>query len=156
MANALEIQQYINKNIKYFKKDHLKYVKTMLEESNKDISEINSIKLKSPLTGVILSVFLGWLGIDRFYSRNYLYGFIKLCTCGLLGIGWFVDWFIIGNSVKTENYINLYSSLGYGSKSTTRRTYYNGVTDALKSKEGKKAIKDLVKSYKDLIDSFSS
>ena len=128
----------------------------MLEESNKDISEINSIKLKSPLTGVILSVFLGWLGIDRFYSGNYLYGFIKLCTCGLLGIGWFVDWFIIGNSVKTENYINLYSGLGYGSKSTTRRTYYNGVTDALKSKDGKKAIKDLVKSYKDLIDSFSS
>jgi len=46
-------------------------------------------------TAVVLSIFLGILGIDRFYLGYPVIGLIKLCTCGMAGIGAFVDFVFI-------------------------------------------------------------
>lgn len=46
--------------------------------------------LKSPVIGFVLALFLGWLGVDRFYKGNVLLGIIKLIggliffVCGAL------------------------------------------------------------------------
>lgn len=45
---------------------------------------------------LILSIFLGWLGIDRFYLGQGFVGFLKLITFGGLGVWWLIDIFIIG------------------------------------------------------------
>ncbi|MGN0106506.1 MAG: TM2 domain-containing protein [Hominilimicola sp.] len=157
MENISEISQYIAQNKKYFNEQDLESVKTILEKSNKNISEINTIKLKSPAVGAALSVFLGWLGIDRFYAGSYVYGIVKLFTCGLCFVGWIIDWFLIGKSIKNENYFNLYCGLGYGSKQEIKKSYNKAIgkntVDFLKSDEGKDAIKGVVSSFKDLRDS---
>lgn len=44
---------------------------------------------------VALCLFLGWLGVHRFYEHKTATGILWLCTGGLLGIGWLIDFFIL-------------------------------------------------------------
>lgn len=46
-------------------------------------------------TALILSVLLGWWGVDRFFLGDIGLGLLKLFTAGLCGIMWLVDLFII-------------------------------------------------------------
>lgn len=53
------------------------------------------------LVALLLSIFLGWLGIDRFYLGQGGVGILKMFTFGLLGILWLVDIIMIATkSVK--------------------------------------------------------
>ena len=49
--------------------------------------------MKSKVVALILSIFLGELGIDRFYL-GYT-GILKLITCGGFGIWWLIDLIMI-------------------------------------------------------------
>ena len=43
------------------------------------------------LIKLIVIIFVGYLGIHKFIEKNTKMGWIYLFTCGLFGIGWFVD-----------------------------------------------------------------
>ncbi|KAL9658302.1 hypothetical protein ABK040_015622 [Willaertia magna] len=55
----------------------------------------DNISRKSKLTTFLLSFFLGFFGVDRFYLEFYLMGIIKLITFGGVGIWWLLDWILI-------------------------------------------------------------
>lgn len=46
-------------------------------------------------TAVLFSIFLGFLGVDRFYLGYVAFGVIKLCTFGLMFIGYLIDMILI-------------------------------------------------------------
>lgn len=65
---------------------------------------ISGIKLKSSTTTLVLSIFLGYLGIDRFYVGDIGLGVLKLLTAGLMGLWGFIDIFLCYKKAKKNNY----------------------------------------------------
>lgn len=51
--------------------------------------------MKSKVVALILSIFLGELGTDRFYLGYIGTGILKLITCGGFGIWWLIDLIMI-------------------------------------------------------------
>lgn len=56
---------------------------------------VNMGKPKSKLVAILLCFFLGIFGIHRFYEGKIITGILWLCTGGILGIGWLVDFIIL-------------------------------------------------------------
>lgn len=50
-----------------------------------------AVSAKSKIAALLLCIFLGELGIHRFYAGKVGTGIIYLLTGGLCGIGWLVD-----------------------------------------------------------------
>ncbi|KAM6921183.1 TM2 domain-containing protein 1 [Xenentodon cancila] len=67
---------------------------------------------------VALSLFLGWLGADRFYLGYPALGLLKFCTVGFCGIGTLIDFILIAMQIvgpaDGSNYIVDY----YGARLT--------------------------------------
>jgi len=51
--------------------------------------------LKNKWVSFFLCLFLGYLGIHKFYEGRILFGLLYLCTCGLFGVGVIIDLFIL-------------------------------------------------------------
>lgn len=65
---------------------------------------IFSAEMKSPTIALIFSIFLGYLGVDRFYIGHVGLGVAKLLLSWItLGIWPLVDWFLIMGATKKVN-----------------------------------------------------
>ncbi|MBR0115657.1 MAG: TM2 domain-containing protein [Prevotella sp.] len=76
---------------------------------------------KDPILVLILSIFLGGFGVDRFYIGDIGLGFGKLLTCGGLYFWWLIDLFLIMDATKEKNLQQLTMAL-----STTTNRFYGG------------------------------
>jgi TM2 domain-containing membrane protein YozV len=66
-----------------------------------------SVELKDNTTMLLISLFLGGLGVDRFMLGDTGMGILKLLTGGLCGILTIIDWFTITKKAKELNFNNL-------------------------------------------------
>jgi TM2 domain-containing membrane protein YozV len=64
---------------------------------------IQMVQFKDPTTALLISIFAGAYGIDRFYIGDTGMGVGKLLTCGGVGIWAIVDWFLIQGATKQKN-----------------------------------------------------
>jgi TM2 domain-containing membrane protein YozV len=51
---------------------------------------------------LVLSLFVGYLGVDRFYLGRHWTGFLKLSTFGGFGVWWLIDIVLIAAGGLTD------------------------------------------------------
>ena len=80
-------------------------VRTRLENTEISDSEVMTLQsqMKDPLLSILLSIFIGTLGVDRFYIGDVGLGIGKLLTGGGCGIWWLIDIFLIVDATKQKN-----------------------------------------------------
>jgi TM2 domain-containing membrane protein YozV len=102
--DAQKVDMYMMMNSKYFESYHLNAVREKLlsiDDSKSGI--VHSLQFKEPTTALIISIFGGAYGIDRFYIGDTGMGVGKLLTCGGLGIWAIIDWFMIQGATREKN-----------------------------------------------------
>ena len=107
-----KVDMFIIANQKFFPADKIAFVKEKLEALPEDKFLLaTSVELKDPTTMLIISIFLGSLGVDRFMLGDTGMGVLKLLTGGLCGILTIIDWFSVSNKTKELNFNNFMINL---------------------------------------------
>jgi TM2 domain-containing membrane protein YozV len=101
---AQKVDMYMMMNGKYFESHHLQEIRERLlnfDDNQWQMAQIT--QFKDPTTALLISIFAGVYGIDRFYIGDTGMGIGKLLTCGGLGVWAIVDWFLIQGATKEKN-----------------------------------------------------
>lgn len=99
----LIINNFFLVNGKYFDSTVFPQVRQMLVNADESLaSTLVSLDFKEPTTLLLLSIFLGGYGVDRFILGDVGMGLLKLFTGGLCGVLWIID--IINIQQKTKEY----------------------------------------------------
>ena len=102
--DAQKVDMFMMMNSKYFESYHVNAVREkLLSLDDSKSSIVHSLQFKEPTTALIISIFGGAYGIDRFYIGDTGMGVGKLLTCGGLGIWAIIDWFMIQGATREKN-----------------------------------------------------
>jgi len=63
---------------------------------------MNEPKERSWLVALLLSIFFGYLGIDRFYIGRTRSAVVKMVTLGALGVWWLSDIILIAGEWRKD------------------------------------------------------
>ncbi len=100
-----KVDMYLMTNQKYFPEEKIMYLKEkLLAADESKFSLISTVELKDPTTLLLVSIFLGELGIDRFMLGDTGMGILKLLTAGCCGILAIIDWFQIQKKTRELNF----------------------------------------------------
>ena len=106
--DSQKVDLFIISNSKYFDSHQLFQIKErLLQMDDNKWAVIQTMQFKDPTISIIISVFLGSWGIDRFIIGDTGLGIGKLLTCGGLGIWYIVDLFLIMGATKEKNFESL-------------------------------------------------
>ena len=109
--DAQKVDMFIVTNGKFFRPEIVPQIREkLLSLDESKWVMLQTIQFKDPTTSLLISIFAGHLGIDRFYVGM---GVGKLLTCGGLGIWTIVDWFLIMDATRDKNAELLASALSY-------------------------------------------
>ena len=106
--DAQKVDMFMVTNQKYFPADKMIYIKEkLLSLDDSKFLLVSSVDLKDPTVLLIVSIFLGSFGIDRFMLGDIGIGVLKLLTCGCCGILTIIDWFTVSKKTKEKNFNDL-------------------------------------------------
>lgn len=99
-----KIDLYLMTNAKYFEATAVPIIRQKLEKADESVlMSLQATELKDPTTLLLVSIFLGTLGVDRFMLGDVGMGILKLLTAGCCGILTIVDWFTISKKTQQSN-----------------------------------------------------
>ncbi len=100
-----KLDMWIMTNQKYLPAEKIVYLKEKLASlDDQKFTLLSTIELKDPTVLLLVSIFLGGLGIDRFMIGDTGMGILKLLTGGCCGILTIVDWFTIQKKARELNF----------------------------------------------------
>jgi TM2 domain-containing membrane protein YozV len=98
-----KIDMFVATNKDFFPFAQMQIIKQKLESlPDEKANLLMATSFKNPTTMLIISIFLGGYGVDRFMLGDTGLGVAKLLTCGGCGIWAIIDWFLIKD--KTYEY----------------------------------------------------
>lgn len=96
--------QFILVNARFFDPNDIPTIQTALEDlSEEKYFAVQILNYKDPTMMLILSILVGFIGIDRFMLEQTTLGVLKLITFGGCGIWTLIDWFLIMDETKKYN-----------------------------------------------------
>ena len=111
--DANQIDQFLALNSENLPEERLNEIRELLATADDNkVNLLNATPLKGKTMMLLISVFLGSYGVDRFMLGDTTMGVIKLLTCGGCGIWTIIDWFSIINKTKEYNYKKIIEVLG--------------------------------------------
>lgn len=97
-----------------------KQLETQLKDADENaLSQLSMIQLKDPIIGLVLGLFLGVFGADRFYKGDIGLGVAKLILTltifGIIisGIWAIVDLFLVWQGIKRDNFQKIMLNLSF-------------------------------------------
>lgn len=110
--DKLKADMFIAENSRFFPEDKIDSLKEKLYAvDDSKFMTASAVKFKDPNVLLIISIFLGGLGIDRFMLKDTGFGILKLFTLGCCGVLTVMDWFTVRKRTKELNYNNLMAVL---------------------------------------------
>lgn len=107
-----KIDMYVMTNQKYLPAEKIVFIKEKLKNVDEErFALISSVEFKDPTTILLISLFLGTFGVDRFMLGETGMGVLKLLTGGLCGILTIIDWFSVQKKAKENNFNKLMAIL---------------------------------------------
>ena len=104
-ASRQKVDMFMMTNKDNFPSEKLPYIQerlTMVDENT--LNSISMLSFKNPTTALLLSIFVGTWGVDRFYIGDTGIGIGKLLTGGGCLIWYFIDLFLIMGATREKNY----------------------------------------------------
>lgn len=96
-----KVDMYVMTNQKYFPAEKIMYLKEKLAAMDESkFTMVSTVELKDPTTILLVSIFLGSLGIDRFMLGDTGMGILTI-----------IDWFTVSKKTKELNFNNLMTVL---------------------------------------------
>lgn len=106
--DAQKVDLFIMTNGKFFESHHVLAIREkLLSMDDSAWVTLQTIQFKDPTTALLVSLFAGGFGIDRFFIGDTGLGVAKLITCGGIGIWTIVDWFSIMGATREKNIAKL-------------------------------------------------
>ena len=102
------VDMYLMSNNKYYPPENMMFIRErllMMDEYR--FNMLSSVDLKDPTTLLLISIFVGSLGIDRFMLGDTAMGVLKLLTAGCCGVLTIIDWINIQKMTKAQNFNKL-------------------------------------------------
>ncbi|MCL2013957.1 MAG: TM2 domain-containing protein [Oscillospiraceae bacterium] len=110
--DAQKVDLFLMTNNKMFLPQHIPVIKEKLMSLDESkVLALQSMDFKDPTTLLIISIFLGSFGVDRFMLGDTGMGVLKLLTGGLCGILTIIDWCTIQKKTRELNYNNVMAFL---------------------------------------------
>ena len=100
-----KIDMFIQTNGQNYPEAKLPFLREALAKLDENKwAAIQTLQPKNPTTMLIISLFLGYLGIDRFMLGQVGLGVLKLLTAGGFGIWTIIDWCTAMKRTRQYNY----------------------------------------------------
>ena len=108
-----KIDMFVATNKDFFPFAQMQIIKQKLESlPDEKANLLMATSFKNPTTMLIISIFLGGYGVDRFMLGDTGLGVAKLLTCGGCGIWAIIDWFLIQDATREKNFQEFMMALG--------------------------------------------
>jgi TM2 domain-containing membrane protein YozV len=99
-----KVDMFIMSNSKYFESQTLLPIRErLIQVDDSRWAVLQTMQFKDPTMILIVSLLVGYLGIDRFMIGDTGLGIGKLLTCGGFGIWAIIDWFLIMGATREKN-----------------------------------------------------
>lgn len=98
-----QADQLIQSNADKIAPEFIETIRERLLNADEGTATAAFAGLKSPMTMLLIAIFLGGYGVDRFMLGETGLGIAKLCTCGGCGIWALIDWFTASGRTRTYN-----------------------------------------------------